>query len=386
MTFNLSATYNHYSPIVEKKNLLDYFPHAAVHYADYIKRESFRFRLVRMFTQTVEELQSNIFVARSLPHMMDDLGGDRIVKSMIEKVAKECWYVVPSEKFEKEFLAQSTQYRNKAIKDTIGLVPMDLTQKGIGKMVDKIDPAKAKNKYTKILGEQTKNAKATWGKWENKWDKTKDKIYTNGAKSISDGVQSKVKTGLEKIHVNSETAEKFSNKLGELTHQGLMFDGKRTYTGTDLEMFSFKTQDVIEDKINDALPVDFLDKMLPSEDSGIDVSLNNNVTRDFLTSKLHFNEWWANATMGTADFIADIAKVSRITKGVESAAVNAYMAWFLNSELKKQHEQRQGVIEMNQKLSHAVVEDFSTMSAEDLYGLMTILDIKNRETLFDTKH
>lgn len=111
--------------------------------------------------------------------------------------------------------------------------------------------------------------------------------------------------------------------------------------------------------------------------SGIDVSMNNEDTRAWLSKHTGMSDKWADRVMGGVDTAMDFIPIASATKMVEGAVINAGMGVYYRIEAnkveKQQKENEERWKDFERKLKASIIQDIEALTEGELLRLKDIL-------------
>lgn len=330
MTLQGHITFERQIPQIERKDLLDYFPLTAGHYPGYIRRHVFRVKL-----QTIMERQYNnhlvvkgpiaesplhpntFAVIQSSGPIITNPGGQQLPmttykKAILSDIESETWFAAPGERnIAQEYQEKTKQYLKKA--------GVEAATFGISTAVEK-------------------PMKRYGGRFINKITSKKGK-----ASQAVGNATGKILFGSVKVKPKS-----FTDPLIELSVRGTAVDN-------------------ILNKASD--------KVFDTDFEGVDVSLNNETTRAWMT-KTGMSEDTAFAILEVSDMISDFNPIATITKTVESVGANLYMAYQSHRDASEFAQSQQRWADLDKKIKADIVRDISALTDEELVDLYKLLTNK----------
>lgn len=333
MTIEATVTYNHYTAPSVRRDFQDWFPQTREYFPGYIRTEVFRTTLsaamhhaqvaTNLEIETTEESHLNPMFrvnSKSAEERQREYG-QTLKSNLLNEVQITTWFRWQPEKdIAAEMRQQSREYY------------MAATRGVAEKALDKVGGKVAKQ-VKKVGGQQL-------------------------GKMIGQG--------------------KINEKLGKTL-------GKHGFGSHKIVEYKLKpkgfTRNLIDVDIDVSLPDkvvgDTLGTIADTMPTGIEVSLNNEDTRSWLTSHTGMNDRWAGRVMGTVDTIMDYVHITSAIKMVGEAGVNAYMGWFYGKEAAKieqwQQESRKKRTDFDRRLKSAIANDIESLSGEELVRLMNLL-------------
>ena len=334
MVLEASVEYNHYIAPVERRDLQDWFPQTREYFPGYIRTEVFRATLAGAMrhasTAAVLHLDAINSGSYLNPLLVDEKKkaeerqreyGKALKKALLDEAQVTTWFRWQSERdLAAEMRQQSKEYYMAA---TSGVAEKALDKVGgqIAKQVKKVGG----HQIGKMIGQ---------GKINEKLGKT---LGQHGL-------------GSHKIVDYKLKPKGFSHNLVEVD---------------------------IDVNLPDKVVGDTMETIADTIPTGIEVSMNNEDTRGWLTRHTGMSDKWAGKVMGGVDTVMDFVPIAAATKMVEGAAVNAYMGWLYGREADKlersQQERRKRQEEFNRRLKTSIINDIEYLSPEEVVALMKML-------------
>lgn len=299
-----------------KTDVVDYFPRTREYYPGYVKMAVFRERLKLLITAT-------------------SIGPDRSL--LLMGVDSTDWRPEDlTAKLQSELRKKAVEYRNAAVLDPV-------TNYAGGKVVDKASGL-VKTGISKVASNPKVNAKV--GKAVN--NITKD--FEWGEMKLDKITTKEVRVG--KITVKSQT---FEPKMNVVKGSSVKFS-------VNLTLDYYK--EWLSNKTSFSLP------------QGVDVSLNNETTRSWLTH-LGVPEALASGTWWVVDILSNFFPPAIILKTIEGFIFNAILSFRYWNDARSMEETRKFFDEQWKKitteLKKYIKEDLKSLSDKEFYGLCDLL-------------
>lgn len=303
-----------------KTDVVDYFPRTREYYPGYVKMAVFRERLKLLITAT-------------------SIGPDRSL--LLMGVDSTDWRPEDlTAKLQSELRKKAVEYRNAAVLDPV-------TNYAGGKVVDKASGL-VKTGISKVASNPKVNAKV--GKAVN--NITKD--FEWGEMKLDKITTKEVRVG--KITVKSQT---FEPKMNVVKVNIVDFSTDHT-----IGYCKDKSQNWLSNKTSFSLP------------QGVDVSLNNEMTRSWLT-RFGLPEEYASIAWGLIDALTDFFPLAVITKSIEGFIFNVYLSFRYWNDARSMEETRKFFDEQWKKitteLKKYIKEDLKSLSDKEFNEMCDLL-------------
>lgn len=352
------------TPVV-RHDVVDYFPQTRMHYPGYIKQEIFRVKLKDVLEEAYMRSQCAIDSVRNRGLEMRAVNNGPFAKGPSMTVLPDNR---PSMKSTPTDPSWSTSFKAEVLK---------------GVRSTEWRPVYQMRDYAAEMRAQSNQYFATAGK-------TVALHYGGGA--LARQAQKVGGKQISKLIAQEKLSKNMGEKVGKTVFGNVKLQIK--YNADPIQSHSIKdlmalklqqkkhTITIINGSLSDEVIGKTLDAATDSLSDGIEVSLNNENTRAWLTKHTGMSDKVAGYVMGGLDIASDFVPVAAATKTVEEAVFNVGFGVYYRIQAaefeRRQRESEERWKDFERKLKAAIVQDIEELSDKELLTLKDLVLLKTK--------